>query len=279
LTETILEVNDLSFRYRENAEWALKDVSFSVKQGEWFAIVGHNGSGKSTMAKILNGLLIPQNGTVTVGSVALSEETIWDVRKEIGMVFQNPDNQFVGATVKDDVAFGLENNGISTDEMLVRVEEAMKLVNMSAYENQEPHHLSGGQKQRVAIAGIIAVRPSIIVLDEATSMLDPIGRKEVLETVRQLKEQQNLTIISITHDLEEVAAADRGIVMNKGRLFAEGTPNEIFALGDKLTTIGLDLPFAAKLSQSLKQGGFPISNIHITDEDLVKDLWTLYSKM
>ncbi len=279
LIDTILEVNNLCFRYREDADWALQNVSFSVKKGEWFAIVGHNGSGKSTMAKILNGLLIPQQGKVTVRDFALSEETIWDIRKEIGMVFQNPDNQFVGATVKDDVAFGLENNGIVTEEMIPRVEEAIKLVNMSAFVDHEPHHLSGGQKQRVAIAGIIAVQPSIIVLDEATSMLDPIGRKEVLETVRRLKEERNLTIISITHDLEEVAVADRVIVMNKGHLFAEGTPEEVFALGEKLTEIGLDLPFAAKLSQSLQHKGLPVSKIHITDEGLVKDLWTLYSKM
>ncbi|MFC3885322.1 energy-coupling factor ABC transporter ATP-binding protein [Bacillus songklensis] len=279
MRETILEVKNLSYRYREDANWALQDVSFSVIKGEWLAIVGHNGSGKSTLAKILNGLLLPQDGTVIVRNTVLSEETIWDIRREIGMVFQNPDNQFVGATVKDDVAFGLENNGFPVEKMIQRVEEAIDLVNMSSFVDHEPHHLSGGQKQRVAIAGIIAVRPSIMVLDEATSMLDPIGRKEVLETVRRLKEERNLTIISITHDLEEVAAADRAIVMNRGQLLAEGTPEEVFALGEKLTEIGLDLPFAAKLSQSLKQAGIPVSNIHITDEGLVKDLWTLYSKM
>jgi len=209
LKEMSLEVKDLCFRYDPEADLTLDHLSLSAYKGEWLAIAGHNGSGKSTLARILNGLLLPEKGTVRVGDTLLSEETIWDVRKQIGMVFQNPDNQFVGSTVQDDIAFGLENNGIPFEIMEKRIPEAIEMVNMSAFLDQEPHQLSGGQKQRVAIAGIIAVQPSVIILDEATSMLDPIGRTEVLETVRKLKEEKQLTVISITHDLDEVAMADR----------------------------------------------------------------------
>nr|WP_239583654.1 energy-coupling factor ABC transporter ATP-binding protein [Metabacillus iocasae] len=272
-----MSVKELSFRYQEDSPYVLNGVSFDVYKGEWLAIAGHNGSGKSTLAKILNGLLLPAHGEVSIQGKHLSEETIWDIRKEIGMVFQNPDNQFVGSTVQDDVAFGLENNGVSVEEMRQRIPEAIKLVNMEEFIEQEPHHLSGGQKQRVAIAGIIAAQPSIIVLDEATSMLDPSGRMEVLQTVRKLQEDKKITIISITHDLNEVAMADRVIVMNGGRVFAEGTPEEVFQLGPKLSDIGLDLPFAVKLSETLKNKGIAMSKIHLTNEDLVDELWKLYS--
>ncbi|TYR78563.1 energy-coupling factor ABC transporter ATP-binding protein [Priestia megaterium] len=278
MKETSLEVKDLCFRYEANTHLTLNHLSFSAYKGEWLAIAGHNGSGKSTLARILNGLLLPEAGTVKVMDMMLSEETIWEVRKRIGMVFQNPDNQFVGSTVQDDIAFGLENNGLPFEVMKKRIPEAIEMVNMSAFIDQEPHHLSGGQKQRVAIAGVIAVQPSIIILDEATSMLDPIGRIEVLETVRKLKEEKQLTVISITHDLDEVAMADRVIVLNKGNIFATGTPQEIFSLGSKLTDIGLDLPFAVKLSHRLTSLGMPLSKIYLTDEDLVNELWTLYSK-
>ncbi|OZT10937.1 energy-coupling factor transporter ATPase [Priestia aryabhattai] len=278
MKETSLEVKDLCFRYESNDDLTLDQISFSAHKGEWLAIAGHNGSGKSTLAKILNGLLLPESGHVKVMDTFLDADTIWEIRKQIGMVFQNPDNQFVGSTVQDDIAFGLENNGIPYEVMAQRIPEALKLVNMSDYVNQEPHSLSGGQKQRVAIAGIIAVQPDIIVLDEATSMLDPIGRTEVLETVRKLKEEKKLTVISITHDLDEVAMADRVIVLNKGKVFASGKPSEIFALGSELTRIGLDLPFSVKLSEKIASLGIPLSKIHLTDEDLVNELWTLYSK-
>ncbi|MCM3773965.1 MULTISPECIES: energy-coupling factor ABC transporter ATP-binding protein [Priestia] len=278
MKEMSLEVKDLCFRYDPEADLTLDHLSLSAYKGEWLAIAGHNGSGKSTLARILNGLLLPEKGTVRVGDTLLSEETIWDVRKQIGMVFQNPDNQFVGSTVQDDIAFGLENNGIPFEIMEKRIPEAIEMVNMSAFLEQEPHQLSGGQKQRVAIAGIIAVQPSVIILDEATSMLDPIGRTEVLETVRKLKEEKQLTVISITHDLDEVAMADRVVVMNKGKIYATGTPREVFALGSKLTDIGLDLPFSVKLSHRFASVGIPLSKIHLTDEDLVDELWILYSK-
>jgi energy-coupling factor transport system ATP-binding protein len=241
--------------------------------------VGHNGSGKSTMAKLLNGLQFPQQGEITVCDIKLTEESIWDIRKQLGMVFQNPDNQFVGTTVQDDVAFGLENHGIPRDEMVSRVEDSLKKVKMDRFLNQEPHHLSGGQKQRVAIAGVLALRPSIIILDEATSMLDPRGREEVLETVRNLKDEKLLTVISITHDLEEAAKADRIIVMNKGEVYRQGTPEEIFSMDDELTSLGLDIPFSVKMSKAFRQKGIDFSKHYLSEEELVTELWTSHCNM
>ncbi|MBO1515330.1 energy-coupling factor ABC transporter ATP-binding protein [Metabacillus bambusae] len=278
MSQTIIDVESVTFHYHQEAAPALENVSLNVKQGEWLAIVGHNGSGKSTLARILNGLYIPDKGKVKVCGIELSDKTIWDIRKHVGMVFQNPDNQFVGTTVKDDVAFGLENNGVPRDEMVNRIEWSTKQVKMDAFLENEPHHLSGGQKQRVAIAGVIAVQPDIIILDEATSMLDPLGRSEVIKTVRELNNQGDLTVISITHDLEEASKADRMIVMNGGRKFAEGTPEEVFMLDDKLVEIGLDLPFPFQLSKRLRAAGVPIQNNHLTEEGLVNELWTLQSK-
>ncbi|MFY4777191.1 energy-coupling factor ABC transporter ATP-binding protein [Metabacillus sp. RGM 3146] len=274
----IVRVEGVSFSYNEEEKPALNDVHFNVNKGEWLAIVGHNGSGKSTMARILNGLLLPNHGSVTVSGLVLQEENVWHIRKKVGMVFQNPDNQFVGTTVKDDVAFGLENQGVPRDEMVKRVEWATRQVQMDHFLDQEPHHLSGGQKQRVAIAGVIAVQPEIIILDEATSMLDPSGREEVMETVRALKEKGMITVISITHDLEEAAKADRIIVMNNGCKFAEGTPEEIFSMGESLVKIGLDLPFSFKLSRMLREAGVPVQKNHLTEEGLVNELWTLRSR-
>ncbi len=258
---------------------ALENLSFSVQKGEWLAIVGHNGSGKSTLARILNGLLLPQTGTVTIEDIQLNENTIWEVRKKIGMVFQNPDNQFVGTTVKDDIAFGMENNGIPREIMTSRIDRVINMVKMGEFLEHEPHQLSGGQKQRVAIAGVLAVQPDLIILDEATSMLDPIGRIEVLETIKKIKNESNITVLSITHDLEEAARADRMIVMNQGKLFAEGSPDEIFALDEKLVEIGLDLPFSVKVSKKLRSMGVPLTKNHITEEGLVDELWTLQSQI
>lgn len=238
------------------------------------AIVGHNGSGKSTLAKLLNGLQFPQKGTIEVCGIPLSEDTVWDIRKKVGMVFQNPDNQFVGATVQDDVAFALENNGVPREQMVLRVTNALEKVQMGNFLNQEPHNLSGGQKQRVAIAGVIALRPQVIILDEATSMLDPRGREEVLNTVRELKADHQMTVISITHDLEEAAKADRIIVMNKGKLYREGTPEEIFRLDEELISLGLDMPFPVKMSKLLNEKGIKLEKPYLTEEELVAELWT-----
>lgn len=269
----IIKVEDVHFRYPDQNTYALEGISLSVNQGEWLAIVGHNGSGKSTLAKMLNGLHFPEKGSVTVDGIVLSEGTIWDIRSKLGMVFQNPDNQFVGATVEDDVAFGLENHGVPHEAMVQRVNNALKRVHMEDFLDQEPHHLSGGQKQRVAIAGVVALQPDIIILDESTSMLDPKGKKEVLETVRILKEKEDLTVISITHDLEEAAKADRIIVLNKGRVFKEGTPQEIFLLEDELKKLGLDSPFTIKLSGALKNAGISLPKNYFTEEELVNELW------
>ncbi|KAB7704650.1 energy-coupling factor ABC transporter ATP-binding protein [Bacillus aerolatus] len=274
MKEPVISIRHVNFRYPEQTQYALKDISLDVAKGEWLAIVGHNGSGKSTLAKMLNGLHYPEEGQVTICGFSLKEEFVWEVRKRLGMVFQNPDNQFVGTTVQDDVAFGLENNGVPHEVMTARVKNSLQRVGMLDFLNQEPHHLSGGQKQRVAIAGVIALQPDIILLDEATSMLDPRGREEVLSTVRQLKEEQDLTVISITHDLEEASRADRIIVLNEGTVYREGTPEEIFQLNEELIGLGLDVPFPVKLSRVLRLEDFKIVSNHLTEEELVRELWT-----
>ncbi|MFC0477036.1 energy-coupling factor ABC transporter ATP-binding protein [Robertmurraya beringensis] len=278
LVTSIVQIENVSFKYDLQEEYALNDVSFNINKGEWLAIVGHNGSGKSTLAKLLNGLQFAEKGSITIGGTKLSEETVWDTRKMVGMVFQNPDNQFVGTTVQDDVAFGLENHGVPREEMIIRVQEALEQVKMSQFLLQEPHHLSGGQKQRVAIASVLALKPAIIVLDEATSMLDPKGREQVLETIRELKSDNELTVVSITHDLEEAAKADRMIVMNRGQLYKEGTPKEIFQLEEELISLGLDIPFSVKLSKKLKELGMTLDKHFLSEEELVKQLWTSHSK-
>lgn len=273
----ILSLNNVTFSYTPDdasVRNAVENVSFSVQEGEWIAIVGHNGSGKSTIAKLMNGLLFPQKGDVRILQSVLSEENLWEIRSQMGMVFQNPDNQFVGATVQDDVAFALENNGVPFEEMVKRVHAALDQVKMSQFLDHEPHHLSGGQKQRVAIAGALALKPKLLILDEATSMLDPQGREEVLQTVQQLRDETGLTVLSITHDLEEAILADRILFMNNGEKFAEGTPAEIFALGDKLIELGLDLPFAMKLTKFLQLEGVSLLGRHMTEEELVNGLWT-----
>lgn len=281
MNSTILSFQHVTFTYTPEDETvapAVKDVSLAVHDGEWLAIVGHNGSGKSTMAKLMNGLLFPGDGSVAAMGMDMSEETLWGIRSQMGMVFQNPDNQFVGATVQDDVAFALENNGIPHAEMVKRVKESLAHVKMSDYLDHEPHHLSGGQKQRVAIAGALALRPRLLILDEATSMLDPQGRMEVIETIQALRESTGLTVISITHDLEEAALADRILVMNAGEKVMEGPPETVFAEGNRLVELGLDLPFAMRVSHLLQEAGIPLGKAHMSEEGLVEELWTFYSK-
>ena len=270
----IIELNAITVRYSEEERAALNNVSFSINKGEWVALIGHNGSGKSTLAKTINGLILPQEGSVSVGELPLNEENIWHIRKMVGMVFQNPDNQFVGSTVEDDVAFGLENQGIPREEMLVRVKDALEQVRMSEFATREPARLSGGQKQRVAIAGVVALRPDIIILDEATSMLDPEGREEVIATIKKIKEKNNLTVLSITHDIDEAANANRVLVMRQGKLVREGTPAEIFSAGPELIELGLDLPFPEKLKAALKQRGVTVPQAYLTEEGMVDWLWT-----
>ena len=268
-------VKNLSFRYKESQEYYdVKDITFHVKRGEWLSIVGHNGSGKSTTVRLIDGLLEAESGEIVIDGQRLTEENVWDIRRQIGMVFQNPDNQFVGATVEDDVAFGLENQGLSRQEMKKRVEEALDLVGMSNFKKREPARLSGGQKQRVAIAGVVALRPAILILDEATSMLDPEGRRELIETVKGIRKDYDMTVISITHDLEEVAMSDRVLIMKKGSIESTSSPRELFSRND-LDQIGLDDPFANQLKHSLSQNGYDLPENYLTESELEDKLWEL----
>ena len=273
--KSIIDVKNLSFRYKESQEYYnLKDITFHVKRGEWLSIVGHNGSGKSTTIRLIDGLLEAESGEIVIDGQRLTEENVWNIRRQIGMVFQNPDNQFVGATVEDDVAFGLENQGLPRQEMKKRVEEALDLVGMLDFKKREPARLSGGQKQRVAIAGVVALRPAILILDEATSMLDPEGRRELIETVQGIRKDYDMTVISITHDLEEVAMSDRVLVMKKGSIESTSSPRELFSRND-LDQIGLDDPFANQLKNSLSQNGYDLPENYLTESELEDKLWEL----
>lgn len=273
--KSIIDVKNLSFRYKESQEYYdVKDITFHVKRGEWLSIVGHNGSGKSTTVRLIDGLLEVESGEIVIDGQRLTEENVWNIRRQIGMVFQNPDNQFVGATVEDDVAFGLENQGLSRQEMKKRVEEALDLVGMLDFKKREPARLSGGQKQRVAIAGVVALRPAILILDEATSMLDPEGRRELIETVKGIRKDYDMTVISITHDLEEVAMSDRVLVMKKGSIESTNSPRELFSRND-LDQIGLDDPFANQLKHSLSQNGYDLPENYLTESELEDKLWEL----
>ena len=273
--KSIIDVKNLSFRYKESQEYYdVKDITFHVKRGEWLSIVGHNGSGKSTTVRLIDGLLEAESGEIVIDGQRLIEENVWNIRRQIGMVFQNPDNQFVGATVEDDVAFGLENQGLSRQEMQKRVEEALDLVGMLDFKKREPARLSGGQKQRVAIAGVVALRPAILILDEATSMLDPEGRRELIETVKGIRKDYDMTIISITHDLEEVAMSDRVLVMKKGEIESTSSPRELFSRND-LDQIGLDDAFSNQLKHSLRQNGYDLPGNYLTESELEDKLWEL----
>ena len=273
--KSIIDVKNLSFRYKESQEYYdVKDITFHVKRGEWLSIVGHNGSGKSTTVRLIDGLLEAESGEIVIDGQRLTEENVWNIRRQIGMVFQNPDNQFIGATVEDDVVFGLENQGLSHQEMKKRVEEALDLVGMLDFKKREPAHLSGGQKQRVAIAGVVALRPAILILDEATSMLDPEGRRELIETVKGIRKDYDMTVISITHDLEEVAMSDRVLIMKKGSIESTSSPRELFSRND-LDQIGLDDPFANQLKYSLSQNGYDLPENYLTESELEDKLWEL----
>ena len=259
---------------------AIDGVDIDVPQGSFVAVLGHNGSGKSTLAKHMNAILIPTGGTVWVdGQDTKDPENLWDVRKSAGMVFQNPDNQIIGTVVEEDVGFGPENIGIPTDEIWERVGESLRLVGMTEYRASSPNKLSGGQKQRVAIAGVIAMEPKCIVLDEPTAMLDPNGRKEVLQAVARLRKEKNVTVILITHYMEEVIEADRIFVMDDGKLVMEGTPKEVFSKVDKLKELRLDVPQATLVAHELQQRGIPLPDGILNNEELVDELCRLKSKM
>lgn len=271
----IIELSHVTYSYPNSDTPALKDLSLTINQGEWVAIIGHNGSGKSTLAKLLNYLLAPTAGDITIAGTPVTEENMWAIRDMVGMVFQNPDNQFVGATVADDVAFGLENRGIAREEMITRVQAALTEVQMAAFADREPARLSGGQKQRVAIASVLAIQPKILILDEATAMLDPKGRREMIALVHELKTrmEDELTVLSITHDIEEAASADRVVVINDGDLIETGAPAQVFANADKLREFGLAVPFAEQLKEKLRERGIDVPASYLTTEGMVDWLW------
>ncbi|WP_026688596.1 energy-coupling factor transporter ATPase [Alteribacter aurantiacus] len=274
-----INIDRVSFRYREEDPMVLNHVQLTVPQGQWLAIVGHNGSGKSTLAKMLNGLLLPQEGVVSIGEWTTGNERhIKTIRKKLGMVFQNPDNQLVAPTVQDDVAFALENSGVEPQEMKQRVIAHIKKVGLEGLENAEPHKLSGGQKQRVAIAGALALEPAILVMDEATSMLDPTGREDIHQLMHEVKREGNKTIISITHDLDEAILADRVIVMKRGSIIGDGTPTDIFEQRTILKEAGLTAPFIVQLRHELESQGVALSKRIRTEKEMVDAICTLKRK-
>ncbi len=276
--DKIIEFKNVSFSYDEAEESVIKDINLDFYDGQFTCVLGHNGSGKSTMAKLINALLIPSNGQViSFGYDTADENNEIDIRRNIGMVFQNPDNQIVATIVEDDVAFGPENLGVPRAEIRKRVDEALKIVDMYDYRKHEPHRLSGGQKQRVAIAGIIAMQTKCIVLDEPTAMLDPKGRKEVMSALRKLKEELGITIILVTHFMDEAVMADRVVVMNDGEIVLDGTPTEVFEKSDYLSSIGLSVPKPLELAVELKNAGVSFKTSPLTAEDFVKEFINIVS--
>ena len=273
--DNMIVCRDLVFEYRsdQNVIRALDGVSFTVKKGEFVAVVGKNGSGKTTLAKCLNALYLPASGTVTVnGWDTTDEDHLWDIRQSCGMVFQNPDNQLVSSIVEDDVAFGPENMGVRSREIWERVVQSLKSVDMYEYRKKSPQRLSGGQKQRVAIAGVLAMKPECIVLDEPTAMLDPQGRREIMSAVTELNRKEGITVILITHYMEEVLNANKVFVMDKGRIAMQGTPRQIFKHADELKEIGLTVPVAALFAGELRKRGVDIPDDILTTEELVKEI-------
>lgn len=284
----IIKIKDLIYEYArhddegnvESVVRAVDNVNLDVKKGEFIAVLGHNGSGKSTMAKHINAILTPTEGTVWIAGKDTSKaENIWDIRQSSGMVFQNPDNQIIGTVVEEDVGFGPENIGVPTEDIWKRVDDALRAVGMTAYRHHSPNKLSGGQKQRVAIAGVVAMKPQCIVLDEPTAMLDPMGRKEVIATVRELNEKEHVTVILITHYMEEVIGADKVFVMDSGKVVMQGYPREIFSQVEKLKKYRLDVPQVTELAYELKQEGIPLTDGILTIEDLVDELCRLKLKI
>ncbi|MEG1744475.1 MAG: energy-coupling factor transporter ATPase [Ruthenibacterium sp.] len=276
VTETMLKAEHISFSYTEDADKAIDGLSMHAKKGEFIAVLGANGCGKSTLAKHFNAILLPQTGTVIVEGIPTTDEArLLELRQKVGMVFQNPDNQIVATIVEEDVAFALENLGVPPDEMRIRIDEAMQMAGIYKYREKAPHKLSGGQKQRVAIAGVIAMRPDCLVLDEATAMLDPIGREKVMHTVRKLNHRYGITVVQITHYMEEAAQADRIIVMSRGKIAMEGTPKQVFSQVEKVRSLHLDVPQAAELCHELTAAGCPMPKDKITIEECADALYKM----
>lgn len=269
-------IKDLSFRYRAKGDYVLNNLNLAVEEGEFVAVIGHNGSGKSTLAKLMNGLLQPTQGEVCVGDYRTGDkQSLFEIRKRVGVVFQNPDNQLVASIVEDDVAFGAENIGLPREEIGERIEFALSAVGMEEYRYSTPARMSGGQKQRIAIAGVLAVRPEVLVLDESTDMLDPRGRREVMEVVERLNRENGMSVVLITHYMDEVAKADRVIVLSDGRIAMTGSPREVFSRGEELKTYGLSLPVPAQIAQKLREKGVPANGAALTAEELSEELCEL----
>ena len=265
----IIEVENLTFQYDKRLESeTLSNVSFTIEKGEWVSIVGKNGSGKSTLAQLLVGLLVPKSGRIMIAGKELNDESKWEIRRKMGMVFQNPDNQFIGTSVQDDVAFSLENLNMPYDDMQSRIDEALEMVGLSHFRFHDPSRLSGGQKQRVAIAGVLALQPDILILDEAFVMLDPRSRRELLDSLRLLKQSTELTLISITHDMNEAAAADRILMIQSGRIVNSGSPRKVFNEEPEL-----EPPFAEKLRRTLMKRNREVPKAYMTEEEMVQWLW------
>ena len=283
----IIRASDVWYEYPRQGEeedgqgdLAVRGVSLSVQKGEWLSVIGHNGSGKSTLAKLLNGLYLPKKGSVVVNCMdTRDEERIWDIRQKVGMIFQNPDNQIVATVVEEDVAFGLENNGVPPKEIRVRIDDALRAVGMSQYAKKAPHMLSGGQKQRVAIAGVLAMKPDVIILDESTAMLDPSGRREVMNTVHRLNREEGISVVIITHYMSEAATADYMIVMDDGRIAMNGTPREVFTKVDKVRALGLDVPPMTDLAHSLRADGVDVRVDVLTVDEMVEEVCRLSSNI
>ncbi|GAE31520.1 energy-coupling factor transporter ATPase [Halalkalibacter hemicellulosilyticus] len=274
---SLLAMKDVFFRYQDEAPWTLQAMNVTVEKGEWLTIVGRNGSGKSTFAKLLNGLLLPTEGEVIVdGCNTKNEQALFPIRQRVGMVFQNPDNQFVATTVEDDIAFGLENMGIEPDEMKARIEKYASLTGTQHLLKEEPHRLSGGQKQRVAIAGVAAMEPELIVFDEATSMLDPSGREEVLTTIKNLQ-QQGSAIVTITHYMEEALQSDRVVLIQEGQVMVDEDPLSFFEKTDRIREAGLTVPPLIALQHQLRERGIPLQRLFLKEEELMEQLWILSS--
>ncbi|MBD5805886.1 energy-coupling factor transporter ATPase [Lactobacillus sp. 0.1XD8-4] len=263
-----IKVRNITFKYPDSEAPVLKNISFDIRPASWTAIIGHNGSGKSTLARLIDGLLIPTTGSIEIDGVRVDETTLGIIHQQIGFVFQNPENQFVGATVADDVAFGLENRQIAPKEMEKRIDSALEMVGMTKYKDVEPINLSGGQKQRVALAGILALMPEVIILDEATSMLDPLARKEILTLLKKLKDEQNISIISITHDLNEIELADNTIVINNAQIVKDGPTADVLKNKKLLTEIGVGIPVSQQLQSLLAARGINLPNKYLNLEEL-----------
>ena len=282
--DTVVDIDNIEFLYDNTEESGgikvLKGVTLGVKKGEFLAVLGHNGSGKSTLAKHLNAILVPQSGKVLVEGLDTADENLlYKIRQKVGMVFQNPDNQLVATIVEEDVAFAPENLGVKPEEIQQRVDHALEVVNMSEFKEHAPHMLSGGQKQRIAVAGVLAMKPDLLVLDETTAMLDPVGRREIMETVKKLNRSEGMTVVMITHFMEEAAQADRVIVMDHGKAVMEGNPREVFSKVEEIKKLGLDVPQTTELCYALSKSGLDIEGSNLTVDECADSIMNLYKSV